>query len=189
MGCAGTSQVNEYELERKMARQKENLSYKISENETKIRQYESQIQNLEYIIKQGETDIQVNQFQLKQSELKAKTKKLLEFKREKARTQQTLEKLQAMNETLKNNRENFKRQIDEQKNIRVVKDGNEIMNQINKENHNKIIQENEENLYLQKEQDEETKRILEMGNRQIAGDENLINEDAYLQQILSGNVH
>ena len=51
MGCAGTSQVNEYELERKMARQKDNLSYKITENEIKIQQYESQIQNLEYIIK------------------------------------------------------------------------------------------------------------------------------------------
>ena len=57
-----------------MSRQKDNLSYKITENEIKIQQYESQIQNLDYLIKQGETDIQINQFQLKQSELKAKAK-------------------------------------------------------------------------------------------------------------------
>ena len=187
MGCSGTNQVSEFDLEQKMSRQKDNLSYKITENEIKIQQYESQIQNLDYLIKQGETDIQINQFQLKQSELKAKAKKLLEFKREKDRTQQTLEKLQAMNETLKNNRENLERKIDEQDNMRQIKKGNEIMNQINKENHTKTLQENVDNLYLQKKQEEETKRILERGNRQLVGDENLINEDAYLKQILSGN--
>ena len=103
MGCSGTNQVNEYDLERKMGRQKDNLSYKITENEIKIQQYESQIQNLDYLIKQGETDIQMNQFQLKESELKSKAKKLLEYKREKDRTQQTLEKLQAMNLSFKHN--------------------------------------------------------------------------------------
>ena len=93
MGCSGTNQVKEYDLEQKMYKQKDNLSYKISENEIKIQEYENQIQNFEYLIKNGETDIQVNQFQLKESELKAKAKKLLELKREKDRTQQTLEKL------------------------------------------------------------------------------------------------
>ena len=189
MGCSSSNQVNENDLEQKMYKQKDNLSYKITDNEIKIQQYESQIQNLEYLIKQGETDIQVNQFQLKESELKAKAKKLLEFKREKDRTQQSLEKLQAMNEALKNNRENFERKIDEQQNIRELKQGNLIMNQINKENHTKTIQDNMDKLYLQKKQEEETKRILERGNRQMVGDENLINEDAYLKQLLGGTAH
>lgn len=189
MGCSGTNQVKEYDLEQKMYKQKDNLSYKISENEIKIQEYENQIQNFEYLIKNGETDIQVNQFQLKESELKAKAKKLLELKREKDRTQQTLEKLQAMNETLKNNRENLERKIDEQQNVRELKQGNAIMNQISKENHTKTIQDNINNLYLQKKQEEETKRILERGNKQMVGDENLINEDAYLKQLLGGNIH
>ena len=189
MGCSDSSQVNEVDLERRMNRQKDNFSYKITENEIKIQKYESQIQNLEYLIKQGEADIQVNQFQLKQSELKAKAKKLLEFKREKDRTQQTLEKLQAMNEALKNNRENFERKIDERANVRELDEGNKIMNQISKENHTKTIQDNLDNLYLQKKQEEETKRILERGNRQMIGEENLINEDAYLKQLLGGTAH
>ena len=189
MICSGTNQVNEYDLERKMGRQKDNLSYKITENEIKIQHYESQIQNLDYLIKQGETDIQMNQFQLKESELKSKAKKLLEYKREKDRTQQTLEKLQAMNEALKNNKENLERKIDEQGNVRELRKGNEIMNQINKENHTKTIQDNVNNLYLQKKQEEETKRILERGNKQLVSDENLINEDAYLKQLLGGTAH
>ena len=189
MGCSGTNQTNEYDLEQKMGRQKDNLSYKITENEIKIQQYESQIQNLDYLIKQGETDIQMNQFQLKESELKSKAKKLLEYKREKDRTQQTLEKLQAMNEALKNNKENLERKIDEQGNVRELRKGNDIMNQINKENHTKTIQENIDKLYLQKKQEEETKRILERGNRQMVGDENLINADDYLKQLLGGTGH
>ena len=189
MGCSGTSQVNEYEFDRRMNKQKDNFSFKITENEVKIQQYESQIQNLEYLIKQGENDIQINQFQLKESELKSRAKKLLEFRREKDRTQQTLEKLQAMNEALKNNRENLDRKIDERENIRHLKEGNEIMNQINKDNHTKTIENNLNNLYIQKKQEEETKRILEMGNKQMVGSDNLINEDAYLKQILGGNAH
>ena len=186
MGCSGTNQVNERDLEDKMNRQKNNLSYKITENEIKIQQYESQIQNLEYLIKQGETDIQVNQFQLKQSELKAKAKKLLEFKREKDRTQKTLDNLQAMNEALKNNKENFERKIDEQANVRELGRGNEIMNQINKQNHTQTIEENVNKLYLQKKQEENTRNILERGNRLMVDDNNLLNEDAYLKQLLGG---
>ena len=94
-----------------------------------------------------------------------------------------------MNETLKNNRENLERKIDEQQNVRELKQGNAIMNQISKENHTKTIQDNINNLYLQKKQEEETKRILERGNKQMVGDENLINEDAYLKQLLGGNIH
>ena len=154
MGCCcgipKTTDDDNNELEIRMEKLKRDLLFQIEENKFKIKSTEKEILEIENKIKQGEIDIQKNHFQYNESELKYKAKKLLELKRDKARSEITVESLSTYNETNKNNLQTIKNKIEEIKNIKLLKQGNEIMNLISKEDYNKILETNMKNLLAQK---------------------------------------
>ena len=188
MGCCSgipkTTDDDNNELEIRMEKLKRDLLLQIEENKFKIKSTEKEILEIENKIKQGEIDIQKNHFQYNESELKYKAKKLLELKRDKARSEITVESLSTYNETNKNNLQTIKNKIEEIKNIKLLKQGNEIMNLISKEDYNKILRTNMKNLLVQKQIDEQNQGILERANNQYVGDDILQNEDAYLKQLI-----
>ena len=144
MGCSVKPKTHDdnNELEIRMEKLKRDLLLQIEENKFKIKSTEKEILEIENKIKQGEIDIQKNHFQYNESELKYKAKKLLELKRDKARSEITVESLSTYNETNKNNLQTIKNKIEEIKNIKLLKQGNEIMNLISKEDYNKILETN-----------------------------------------------
>ena len=175
---------NDEDLEIRMEKLKRDLLLQIEENKFKIKSTEKEILEIENKIKQGEIDIQKNHFQYNESELKYKAKKLLELKRDKARSEITVESLSTYNETNKNNLQTIKNKIEEIKNIKLLKQGNEIMNLISKEDYNKILETNTKNLLAQKRIDDQNQEILQRANNQYVGDDILQNEEAYLKQLL-----
>ena len=106
------------------------------------------------------------------------------MKRDKARSEITVESLSTYNETNKNNLQTIKNKIEEIKNIKLLKQGNEIMNLISKEDYNKILETNTKNLLAQKRIDDQNQEILQRANNQYVGDDILQNEEAYLKQLL-----
>ena len=188
MGCCSgipkTTDDDNNELEIRMEILKRDLLLQIEENKFKIKSTEKEILEIENKIKQGEIDIQKNHFQYNESELKYKAKKLLELKRDKARSEITVESLSTYNETNKNNLQTIKNKIEEIKNIKLLKQGNEIMNLISKEDYNKILETNTKNLLAQKRIDDQNQEILQRANNQYVGDDILQNEEAYLKQLL-----
>jgi len=188
MGCCSgipkTTDDDNNELEIRMEILKRDLLLQIEENKFKIKSTEKEILEIENKIKQGEIDIQKNHFQYNESELKYKAKKLLELKRDKARSEITVESLSTYNETNKNNLQTIKNKIEEIKNIKLLKQGNEIMNLISKEDYNKILETNTKNLLAQKRIDDQNQEILQRANNQYVGDNILQNEEAYLKQLL-----
>ena len=188
MGCCSgipkTTDDDNNELEIRMEKLKRDLLLQIEENKFKIKSTEKEILEIENKIKQGEIDIQKNHFQYNESELKYKAKKLLELKRDKARSEITVESLSTYNETNKNNLQTIKNKIEEIKNIKLLKQGNEIMNLISKEDYNKILETNTKNLLAQKRIDDQNQEILQRANNQYVGDDILQNEEAYLKQLL-----
>ena len=187
MGCDEEPRVQEkrLRLEEQLEIQKRYLLGQIQDNNIKISLYEKEIQDFDNQIKEGENYIKMNQFQLKENELKTKAKALLDIKKDKERVQRSLDSLRTMNETLKNNLENIDRKIEEQRNMKALKQGNEIMDQYNKLNNNAILTNNINSLMNQKAEDEKTKKILQRGNNAYIGnDPNLQDEDAYLKQLI-----
>ena len=191
MGCCSgipkTTDDDNNELEIRMEILKRDLLLQIEENKFKIKSTEKEILEIENKIKQGEIDIQKNHFQYNESELKYKAKKLLELKRDKARSEKTVESLSTYNETNKNNLQTIKNKIEEIKNIKLLKQGNEIMNLISKEDYNKILETNTKNLLAQKRIDDQNQEILQRANNQYVGDDILQNEDAYLKQLIGAS--
>ena len=183
MGCTSVESDDVKNLEISLEKHKRNLLIQIEENDFKIKNTEKEISEIENKIKQGEIDIQKNQYQYDQSQLKSKARKILEFKRDKARTEKTIESLSAYNENMKNNLQITKNKIEEIKNMEHLKKGNEIMNLI-KEDYNKILSINTNNLLAQKQIDEQNQRLLERANNLYVGEDILQNEDAYLKQLL-----
>ena len=165
-----------------LIRQQSSFYYQVDENNKKIENYEIELQGILNKIKQGENDIKLKQFQYSKEELVSKAKKLIGFKRDGIRIQNSINYLTTMNETLKNNSANLERKINEYKSVKELKQGNDIMAQINKENHNKIIEENINNLLVQKKKDEQNQKMLERGNDLYIGDG--FNADNYLKQLL-----
>ena len=188
MGCCDENpRVQEVSIpiEDQLEVQKRNLLMNVQENDLKIADYEKEIQKFDKQIKQGETDIKLNQYQLKENELKAKAKKLLDIKKDRERAQRNLDSLKNINETLKNNLENFERKIDEQRNMATLDQGRLVMEQYKKLNNQAILENNITSLLNQRIVDERTNKILQRGNKAYIGnDPNLQDEDAYLKQIL-----
>ena len=186
MGCSVKPKTHDdnNELEIRMEKLKRDLLLQIEENKFKIKSTEKEILEIENKIKQGEIDIQKNHFQYNESELKYKAKKLIELKKDKARSEITVESLSTYNETNKNNLQTIKNKIEEIKNKKLLKQGNEIMNLISKEDYNKILETNTKNLLAQKKIDEQNQEILQRANNQYVGDDILQNEEAHLKQLL-----
>ena len=187
MGCSSPNAIEEQKnipLEIQMEAQKRDLMVQIEENNIKIMNLENEIQKMDSQIRDGENDIKLNQFQLKENELKAKAKKLIDMQRDKARNQRSLDSLRGINETMKNNLENLERKLEEHRNIKALKQGNEIMNQYNRENNAAILANNANQLLDQRAKDEQTKKIIERGNNAYVGNDNLRNEDEYLKELL-----
>ena len=183
MGC---DEINDEKLtiEEQMEILKRKLKARKLDNELKIMSLEKEIESYENQIKDGENDIKLNQFSYNESELKTKVKKLIQIQNDKNRIQRNLDSLTAMNETIKNNIQNLENKMDEYSNMNYFREGNEILNQINKENNAGVLIENTNALLNQKREDERIKNLLEKGNEKITGNNNLYNEDDYLKQIL-----
>ena len=188
MGCSGSSSSHtiDYNLEANLERQRRSLLIQIDEDKIKIQNYENQIQNFENQIKDLENDIKLNQFQYKESELKAKVKKIIDLKKDQERAKRSLDSLTTINETMKNNLENIENNINKLSNMKKIQEGNEVMNQVKNQNHNGILQDNVENLLDQRARDEQTKKILQRANNQYLGNDPQYNEDAYLKELLGG---
>ena len=183
MGCDGINEEKQLTMEQKMEILKRNLKSRKLDNELKIMSLEKEIANYENQIKDGENDIKLNQFTYNESELKTKVKKLIQLQNDKNRLQRNLDSLTAMNETIKNNIQNIENKMDEYSNMNCFKEGNELLNQLNKENNAGVLIENNNALLNQKREEERTKQILQKGNEKIAGND-LYNEDDYLKQLL-----
>ena len=189
MGCDNDPQVIEVEresppLEIKLEQQKRDVTYQVDSNSIKISDLEKKIEGYDKQIREGENDIKLNQYQLKEEELKSRARKLIEIKRNRARDQKTLEQISTMNEGLKNNLDAIEKKIIEIKNLKAIKNQNEIMGQYEKQNVGKIVMDNVEDLKRQKEDDEKLQRILQRGNDAYIGNDNLKDEDAYLRTLL-----
>ena len=182
MGC---DEINDEKLtiEEQMEILKRKLKARKLDNELKIMSLEKEIESYENQIKDGENDIKLNQFLYNESELKIKVKKLIQIQNDKNRIQRNLDSLTAMNETIKNNIQNIENKMDEYSNMNYFKEGNELLNQLNKENNAGVLIENNNALLNQKREEERTKQILQKGNEKIAGND-LYNEDDYLKQLL-----
>ena len=183
MGCGGVKE-KPLTLEDKMEIQKRKLKAKKLDNELKIMNLEKEIADFENQIKDGENDIKLNQYTYNESELKIKVKKLIQIQNDKNRLQGNLDSLTTMNETIKNNIQTIESKMDEISNMNCFKEGNDIMNQINKENNIDILIQNNNALLNQKIDEERKMQLLQKGNEKIAGNNNLYNEDDYLKHLL-----
>ena len=180
MGCGGeqkTLDIND------LIKRQNSLSNQIRENKAKIDNYEKELQNIQNQLKKGESDIKLKQYQYSKEELQSKAKKLISLKRDEARTQKSISYLMTMNETLKNNLESLERKINEYYSLKELKKGNDLMKQINKENHNEILENNVNNLLVQQAKDNQNQRVLERGNNLYFGNEGF-NEQDYMKQLL-----
>ena len=183
MGFSG-SKKPKLTLEEKLEKQKRELAIQVETNNIKIISLEREIEELDKKIKEGESDIKLNQFQYTESELKSKAKKLVELNRDKNRVQKSLESVLALNQAAKNNLDGVEKKILENQNIKILQNGNEVMNQYNEINKVNIISDNVGNLAKQKAEEEKIQKILNNGNDAYVGEDNLNNEEAYLNELL-----
>ena len=189
MGCGGIKTVEKgLSLDEQLEKQRRDLSYQVETNNIKINSLEKEIDEYDQKIKEGESDIKINQYQLKEDELKAKAKKLIEIRRDRARAQKQLEQISTMNEAMKNNLAAVEKKISENKNMQVLKNQNDLMNDYDKENNvGEIVGNNVANLKRQKDDDEKVQKILQRGNDAYIGSDNLNDENAYLNNLLGNN--
>ena len=189
MGCGGIKTVEKgLSLDEQLEKQRRDLSYQVETNNIKINSLEKEIDEYDQKIKEGESDIKINQYQLKEDELKAKAKKLIEIRRDRARAQKQLEQISTMNEAMKNNLAAVEKKISENKNMQVLKNQNDLMNDYDKENNvGEIVGNNVANLKRQKDDDQKAQKILQRGNDAYMGSDNLNDENAYLNNLLGNN--
>ncbi len=189
MGCGGIKTVEKgLSLDEQLEKQRRDLSYQVETNNIKINSLEKEIDEYDQKIKEGESDIKINQYQLKEDELKAKAKKLIEIRRDRARAQKQLEQISTMNEAMKNNLAAVEKKISENKNMQVLKNQNDLMNDYDKENNvGEIVGNNVANLKRQKDDDQKVQKILQRGNDAYIGSDNLNDENAYLNNLLGNN--
>ena len=189
MGCGGIKTVEKgLSLDEQLEKQRRDLSYQVETNNIKINSLEKEIDEYDQKIKEGESDIKINQYQLKEDELKAKAKKLIEIRRDRARAQKQLEQISTMNEAMKNNLAAVEKKISENKNMQVLKNQNDLMNDYDKENNvGEIVGNNVANLKRQKDDDQKVQKILQRGNDAYMGSDNLNDENAYLNNLLGNN--
>ena len=112
MGCSSSEAVGvgpRLSLEEEMERQKRNLDLQIDENNIKIMGYEREIEDFNNQIKERENEVKLNGYALSEAEINSKMKKLMDLQKDRARIQRSLDSLKTLNETLKNNLENVKK--------------------------------------------------------------------------------
>ena len=79
-----------------LIRQQSSFYYQVDENNKKIENYENELQGILNKIKQGESDIKLKQFQYSKEELVSKAKKMIGFKRDEIRIQNSINNLSTM---------------------------------------------------------------------------------------------
>ena len=109
MGCSSAETVDVDSIEKEMELQKRILNVQINENNQKIMSYERKIEDYNNRIKEGENEVKLNRYALNEAEINNKIKKLMDLQKDRARIQRSLDSLKTLNETLKNNLENIKK--------------------------------------------------------------------------------
>ena len=187
MGCCSDEAIAvgrpRLSLEEEMERQKRNLDSQIGENNKKIMGYEREIEDFNNQIKEKENEVKLNGYALSEAEINSKIKKLMDLQKDRARTQRSLDSLKTLNETLKNNLENVKKKLEEQRVVQTLKDGNQLMNKIDDGNYANIMNTNAKNLLKQRVNDDQTQKNLERLNNAYAGSD-VLNVDDYKKKLL-----
>ena len=186
MGCSSSDAVGvgpRLSLEEEMERQKRNLDLQIDENNIKIMGYEREIEDFNNQIKERENEVKLNGYALSEAEINNKIKKLMDLQKDRARIQRSLDSLKTLNETLKNNLENVKKKLEEQRVVQTLKDGNQLMNKIDDGNYANIMNTNAKNLLRQRVNDDQTQKNLERLNDAYAGSD-VPNLDDYKKKLL-----
>ena len=186
MGCSSSEAVGvgpRLSLEEEMERQKRNLDLQIDENNIKIMGYEREVEDFNNQIKERENEVKLNAYTLSEAEINSKMKKLMDLQKDRARIQRSLDSLKTLNETLKNNLENVKKKLEEQRVVQTLKDGNQLMNKIDEGNNANIMNTNAKNLLKQRVNDDQTQKNLERLNNAYAGND-VPNLDDYKKQLL-----
>ena len=181
MGCSSSETALSVE---DMEAEKRKYLLLIEDNNFKIRQCDNEITKLDEQIKKGEADIKVNQYQYSQDEINNKIQKLISLKRDRARIQKNKESSAAFNENAKNNCDNLDRKIEEFKNMKQMRRGNDMIQRIQNENHEGILQNNINGLNQAKQESELITRMVQRGNDQYIGSDVLMNEAEYKRQLL-----
>ena len=194
MGCSDTGENTRRKtqsLEISLENQKNQLEQQIYQNNEEKYNLEKKIEDYDKKIKEGENYIKMNQSQLSEEQLRSTARKIIEIKRDRTRDQRTLEQISTMNEGLKNNLDATEKKIIEIKNMKALKNQNEIMKQYEKENIGQTAINNAEFLKKQRDDDNKIQRLLQRGNDAYIGNDDLKDEDAYLKNLLgngtSGN--
>ena len=186
MGCSSSEAVGvgpRLSLEEEMERQKRNLDLQIDENNIKIMGYEREIEDFNNQIKEKENEVKLNGYALSEAEINSKIKKLMDLQKDRARIQRSLDSLKNLNETLKNNLENVKKKLEEQRVVQTLKDGTQLMNKIDEGNNDNIMNTNAKNLLKQRVNDDQTQKNLERLNNAYSGSD-VPNLDDYKKQLL-----
>ena len=184
MGCSGSGSVDPtLTLEQELEMQQKKEMIEIEENNFKLATYEIEIERFNKEIKEGENELKLKGYELTEAEKKTKFNKLMELQKDRARVQRSLDSLKAFNEQMKNNLENIRKKIDEQRVARTFRDGNNILKKIEREDNNDVINTNAQNLISQKLRDEKTRKNIERMNNAYNGND-VINEDEYRRQLL-----
>ena len=186
MGCSSSEAVGvgpRLSLEEEMERQKRNLDLQIDENNIKIMGYEREVEDFNNQIKERENEVKLNAYSLSEAEINSKMKKLMDLQKDRARIQRSLDSLKTLNETLKNNLENVKKKLEEQRVVQTLKDGNQLMNKIDDGNYANIMNANAKNLVRQRVNDDQTQKNLERLNNAYAGND-VPNLDDYKKKLL-----
>ena len=186
MGCSSSEAVGvgpRLSLEEEMERQKRNLDLQIDENNIKIMGYEREIEDFNNQIKEKENEVKLNGYALSEAEINSKMKKLMDLQKDRARIQRSLDSLKTLNETLKNNLENVKKKLEEQRVVQTLKDGTQLMNKIDEGNNANIMNTNAKNLLKQRVNDDQTQKNLERLNNAYAGSD-VLNVDDYKKKLL-----
>ena len=156
--------------EEKLQSIKRRLFGQIEFNKAKLKLMYNELTNIEMKIEITESDIVQNQFVLSELELKNKARILAEIKKDKVRTEKSIQKLSTLNETMKNNLDILEIKIQEYRAVKSIKEANSIFNDIEKMDFSKTYDNNSNNLLKLKQQENEDMAILENGNRQYLND-------------------
>ena len=188
MGCLCPPKIKDAsEQIRQLSRLRNQVTTTVELNKVKIKKLEKEIEEYDDQIKQGENDIRQNQYSYSDSEKQTKVKKLFELKKDRQRAQKSLDLLTANNENLKNNLQMLESKMNEINNNEQIKDGNEIIGQIDAINTGAALQQNIQNIMKQQQRDEENLRIINVGNNAVYGEMGLSSPDDYLKQILGND--
>ncbi len=177
MGCT-SSDISHYEMEKAIVEWK----IRIEENDFQMKMNEKDIKEIDNKIKKGEADIKLYKNQYSEDEINYKLSKLLELKRDRLRTQKSIETTSKYNENAKNNLKNLEMQAERRKNMQLMKKENEIMRKLNNQNYAGILRENLDGLNAQKLESEQLNRDLRRGNDQYAGND-IISVEEYRKQL------